>query len=104
MFPVPLKPTLTVQNNVVNYQTGANTDLTCVSVGADQYQFYKGGSPVTSDGFTASDTLTITNFQLVNQGAYTCKGKNGAGEAASDALTLTLSEFFFHKLNKDITV
>ena len=94
LSPVPLKPTLTAQNNDVDLITGANTVLTCTSVGADEFQFYHGA---TSLGvFTGTDTVTISNFQLANQGGYSCKGKNGAGEAdqSSDALTLTLGEFY----------
>ena len=90
---VPLKPTLTAQNGDVDLNTGANTVLTCTSVGADEFQFYHGA---TSLGvFTGTDTVTISNFQLANQGGYSCKGKNGAGESTlSDALTLTLGEFY----------
>ena len=93
MSSVPEKPTLTAQNSDVDLITGANTVLTCTSVGADEFQFYHGVTPL--GGFTGTDTVTISDFQLANQGDYSCKGKNGAGEAdqSSDALTLTLGEF-----------
>jgi hypothetical protein len=90
----PLTPVVTVhpQNQVVD--AGATAVFTVAGVNQISYAWYKTPDPVNNtpgdDTLVGgnSDTLTINNVQLANEGYYFCKLTNGFGSASSNVAKL----------------
>lgn len=65
-----------------------NVTLSVLAVGTSalSYQWFKDGEPLTGAN---SSTLTISNYQAVNNGSYTVEVTNGSGSVTNDPIHLT---------------
>ena len=101
IFPVPNQPTLTAtdSSNIekTEHTNGDTVTLTCATVGADGYTFYKaqndGSLNSVSSEKQTSNTYIIDPFEFSDSGTYTCKAYNGDIESTeeSEELHLTLA-------------
>ena len=93
VYTVPKKPKIRALNGDTEVRPGDSTWLTCNSVAGIAYKFYKDGVAL---GDFGDEALWRTNLSEADQGVYSCKARNGAGESAelSDPITLTLSKWF----------
>lgn len=58
---------------------GTTVELTVNGINITTYQWYKNGTPLSDSGNisgAATDTLTIANIQLANEGLYYCEANN----------------------------
>ena len=96
---VPNQPTLTAKDSSNTEKTehtnGDSVTLTCVSVGADGYIFYKidtDGALITLNNEKKTDnTYIIDPFMIMSVGVYKCKAFNGDLQAADDSDTIALT-------------
>lgn len=85
-----LAPTITTQPQSVTVATGSSTTLSVVASGTAplSYQWYKGGAVIAD---ATASSLTLTNIQPTDAGSYTVVVTNSAGNATSDAATISVT-------------
>lgn len=83
------KPTITTQPTSQTKNQGQSVTFTIVATGTAPigYQWKKGGTNITD---ATADSYTISSVTASNAGSYTCYVSNVAGDATSDAATLTV--------------
>ena len=106
---VPATPVVATSPTSQTVSAGSNVVLTVSGVNETDYAWYYSADPMIDPAGdvavgTNSDTLTINNIQLANEGWYYCVISNGAGEATSDAaLVLTSRMMGWWKLDGDLS-
>ena len=98
----PGAPSITEQPSDQTVTEGQIATLTVVASGAEplSFQWKKDGSDVSDSDLldtesiiagSATAGLTVTNVQVSDAGEYSCEVSNEAGDATSDAVTLTVN-------------
>ena len=83
-------------------EAGATVELSVTALNADIYQWYKDGDPLTG---ATTDTLTIPNVQVADEGIYTCTVSNSlpSSETSGAAQVMTRRLAGWWKLDGDLT-
>ena len=91
LFLAPKKAKITAINGDSEVRPGDRMWFICYAVAAVKYQFFKDG--VAWSNFTRFNYKGFGYLTETDQGEYSCKGQNAAGESVmSDPITLTLSK------------
>jgi hypothetical protein len=87
---VPAAPVITTQPQSLTATVRSNIGISTIASGTPEptYQWQKNGAAIS--GAIAS-TLTLTNVQMSDAGAYSVKASNSAGSVTSNVATLTVN-------------
>jgi hypothetical protein len=96
---LPLNPVITTQPASQTVEIGSSTVFTVEGLSFEGFTWYKDAAPLSDIGNisgSATDTLTISNAQVADEGRYYCEVSNDYGTDTSDTAGLWTKRLVAH--------